>query len=580
MENTKENNGLEDNGGEFGDGGDGIGKADDLGEIVESGAIDDAILRKIAATVEKRAAVLQVPPEKVDIDECELARMLAANERGDGCLYAARNRGRYMVKRFAGKEPIWLKWDGRVWVEDRRQEHLNGVELAALDYESAAIALQGEISENNITKTTGTGNEKRSHPEAWKIKRRDNYRGRAQKLRSLHGMKKTAELAYVVDPELSADEEDYDQRPMLLPANNGVIDLTTGTMTAAKPGDLLTRRLDVDYNPRADKTAWEQFILDITGDADVAAFIKRTFGYACTGHSHEQFLWFFIGPGRNGKSLMFNSLYEVMKPYYLNASPGMLISQKHEPPPSATSEHIYSVMGMRIVVSPETKPGQVIDTRMVKQLTGSDLITCRPNFRSEIQFRPALTLFLQTNHAPRGLAGEWAMSQRLLKVEFPFMYVDDPAAEAEKNPMRADFFKKKDKNLKDKLLANREGILRWLVEGCLEWQREGISPPSKVLRWVDEMVRIEDYLGEFIRDCLVAGEKIPLKEVHRALVWWWDENQGGAKQYIPTIKTIKQAFFDRGYRVEKKGGRNLIYDFSLNLETYHSINTYRHDEGP
>jgi len=34
--------------------------------------------------------------------------------------------------------------------------------------------------------------------------------------------------------------------------------------------------------------------------------------------------------------------------------------------------------------------------------------------------------------------------------------------------------------LTEKLLSERDGILAWAMEGCLEWQRVGLKPPAAV----------------------------------------------------------------------------------------------------
>ena len=37
-----------------------------------------------------------------------------------------------------------------------------------------------------------------------------------------------------------------------------------------------------------------------------------------------------------------------------------------------------------------------------------------------------------------------------------------------------------DRSLRDKLRAERSGIFNWALEGCLEWQREGLGEPEEV----------------------------------------------------------------------------------------------------
>ena len=37
-----------------------------------------------------------------------------------------------------------------------------------------------------------------------------------------------------------------------------------------------------------------------------------------------------------------------------------------------------------------------------------------------------------------------------------------------------------DKALQSKLMVELPGILNWALKGCLEWQQEGLNPPSVI----------------------------------------------------------------------------------------------------
>jgi len=264
-------------------------------------------------------------------------------------------------------------------------------------------------------------------------------------------------------------------------------------------------------------------------------------------------------------------LGEIMGPYYHEINKGMLLEQRNEPGPGAASEHKYSLHRKRIIVGSETNKGQKIDGGNVKSLTGEDDINCRPNFRSEITFKPTHSLFLHTNHVPYGLASDFALVQRLLKIEFPFMYVDDIAAESKLNPGKKEQFRQKDPDLKERLRKIKPGILRWMVEGCLEWQEHGLAPPAAVLKGVAKLANEEDYIGQFIEDCLTHEpdndtSRISCKAAYEAFRWWWAENRDPRKDRIPAMKTINSAIRDRGYLVEKRGGKTWLYQLRINYE--------------
>jgi phage/plasmid-associated DNA primase len=76
-------------------------------------------------------------------------------------------------------------------------------------------------------------------------------------------------------------------------------------------------------------------------------------------------------------------------------------------------------------------------------------------------------------------------------------FVDHPAESNER---------KKDTTLWDTLEREASGILVWLVRGCLEWQREGLSAPPSVLADGAKYRKEEDVMQLFIEECCVITE--------------------------------------------------------------------------
>ncbi len=58
----------------------------------------------------------------------------------------------------------------------------------------------------------------------------------------------------------------------------------------------------------------------------------------------------------------------------------------------------------------------------------------------------------------------------------------------------------RNKSLPERLLAERDGILAWALQGCLEWQRTGLRAPDTVLDATDEYFEAEDALGRWIEE--------------------------------------------------------------------------------
>ncbi len=109
---------------------------------------------------------------------------------------------------------------------------------------------------------------------------------------------------------------------------------------------------------------------------------------------------------------------------------------------------------MRLVVAQETQQGREWDETKIKTLTGGDRITARFMRRDFFDFDPQFKLFIVGNHKPRLNVVDEAMRRRLLLVPFT---VQIPKGE-------------RDPNLPHKLEKEWPAILRWAVDGCMEWQ--------------------------------------------------------------------------------------------------------------
>lgn len=538
-----------------------------MGGETESQASRPDTEQDIARKVEERAAELLPKLEREPLDPLFIKTCLDGNERGDGCLAATLFKDRFLLNvTRRDKEPEWYAWRGNVWELDSFRSSLAAVEECALEYGGQALKLADEIKEGKIDKR---------HPDhGWKVRLHDKYLSRVDKLRTESGMKKALSMAAIVDPDNMACREDvFNQKPWLLPVQNGVVDLQSGVLTRGNPADRMTNALNIAYDTRADYGPFVDFVSEVSGSEEMEQFQKRSIGYAATGFSFEQFIWCYIGPGRNGKGIFFNLIAEVLGPYYHEISRAMILEQRNEPPANAATEHKRSLLGKRMISAAETNPNQKIDGAAVKGLTGQNWITCRPLFSGEIRFFPTFSTFLQTNNFPRGLTRHFSTKERLLIIEYPYMYVDNPDEYKRKFPVQADKFRQKDPKLYEKLLKYRPGILRWIVEGCLEWQRIGLQPPQQVLDAVEILANEEDYVGNFVKDCMDLWPHDPAIKtactvMYEVFKFWWAENSDSSDKTIPHMKTVTRQLREKGYIVEPSGGKTWVHKMTVKVEVH------------
>ena len=63
-----------------------------------------------------------------------------------------------------------------------------------------------------------------------------------------------------------------------------------------------------------------------------------------------------------------------------------------------------------------------------------------------------------------------------------------------------------DRKLPEKLRNEREGILAWIVAGCLEWMQQGLNAPDEVRQATKEYRAEMDVLAGFLADCCEQGK--------------------------------------------------------------------------
>ena len=77
----------------------------------------------------------------------------------------------------------------------------------------------------------------------------------------------------------------------------------------------------------------------------------------------------------------------------------------------------------------------------------------------------------------------------------------------------------RDPDLAEKLKAEWSGILAWLIEGCLEWQTEGLRPPEAVRAATEAYLSAEELLTSWLDE---ACEREPARwEPSTALFSSW-----------------------------------------------------------
>jgi putative DNA primase/helicase len=279
---------------------------------------------------------------------------------------------------------------------------------------------------------------------------------------------------------------------------------------------------------------WFAFLQRVTdGDKDLERFLQRATGYALTGDVSEHALFFGHGTGANGKGVFIATVAGVMGDYHKTAPMETFVASNSDRHPT----ELAGLRGARLVTSQETEEGRRWAESKIKALTGGDKISARLMRQDFFEFQPQFKLLIIGNHKPSLRSVDEAIRRRMNLIPFA---VTIPEAE-------------RDKKLPDKIREEWPGILAWGIEGCLEWQRQGLAKPKALRKATDDYLAAEDAVAEFIAECCTTDPNdtaLSSALFKRWSLWTVARGEFGGSQ-----KRFSQTLEDRGFvKVHTRNG--------------------------
>jgi putative DNA primase/helicase len=282
------------------------------------------------------------------------------------------------------------------------------------------------------------------------------------------------------DRTFAVTSDHWDRDPFLLGTPGGIVDLHTGVLRAADPADAISRLTAVAPAETPDCPMFTSFIREATGDDHaLIRFLQQFFGYSLSGSTREHALLFIHGGGGNGKSVLLNTVSWIMGDYVKTAAMDAFVETRGE----KHSTDVAMLHGARLVAASEIARGRSWNENLIKSLTRGDPITARFMRRDNFTFTPTFKLAVIGNHKPRLQSVNEAARRR-----FNIVPLDRTPASP-------------DPQLEQKLRAEGAGILRWLINGCLDWQKtNGLVRPQSVIEATAEYFANQDLFSQWLED--------------------------------------------------------------------------------
>ncbi len=420
----------------------------------------------------------------------------------------------------------WYYWDGTTWRYD--QDQLQITEHArTMPAHIAAEILNMPLAQASTSTLLD-----------WALKSKDAGR-----------IRKTVALANT-DRRVYLNHSKWDSNKDWLGVKNGVVDLRTGDLMAPDRTQFITKRANVEYDPRRRDTRFAIWLDQVTGgDKEFAAWLQRVVGYTLTGETSEEKFFLIYGPPGSGKSTILEIIHAMLGEYAYSLAAENIMAQKHQS--GADSYFIAELHGRRMVGVSELPEAELMKEDAIKRLTGGDTLVGRRVQQQPFTFQSQAKLWVATNHRPRvNDPGIW---RRMKAVPFEYK----PAVI--------------DSSLKPYLKSAEgglPGVLAWAVEGARQWYATagkvggGIGSCSVVDAATNEYKENEDEIGQFLAEEMRMGDglQVALPEVFAVYERWMDD-RGFANAKITRLHRDLRA---RGnVEIEGTGRRAVVKGWAL-----------------
>jgi putative DNA primase/helicase len=366
----------------------------------------------------------------------------AITQDGVARTFAERYVGRLRYCHHAG---AWYEWTGTHWQRDEKKLAFQFVRELGRELTDGKDAIKSDVKE--VRRVTFAG-----------------------------GVEKYAQS----DPVFAVTSADWDRNLFLLGTPGGTVDLMTGKLREPDPADGITKVTMVAPSAKAECPLWLKFLIETFGDdTAMTRFLQQWAGYCLTGDTREQALLFGTGDGGNGKGVFLHTIAGIMKDYAVTATMQTFTASSQE----RHSTELAMLRGARMVTASETEKGRAWAEARIKQMTGGDPITCRFMRQDDFTYIPQFKLTIIGNHKPELRTVDAAARRRFNIIPF------------DRKP------KVIDRELENKLMGEAPGILRWMIDGCLDWQTNGLVRPQSVLDATNDYFADQDSLTRWIDQC-------------------------------------------------------------------------------
>jgi putative DNA primase/helicase len=300
------------------------------------------------------------------------------------------------------------------------------------------------------------------------------------------------------DKRIAVSADDLRDKPGHLNAQNGTVDLRTGTLRPHQREDMMTKLVHCEYDPQAEAPLWREMVRRaFKGDQEMIDYFQRALGYTFTGEGDRKGVYICHGPQDTGKSTLLQVVAELMREYCADLRAEHFMGTKDQFMDSDKAlQDLSACDGARFALIQEGPPHGKWNCTLVKQANpgGNGRIKVRKIYGSHYTIPTSFAIWVDTNHMPN------AGSMEGVQNRFKIIRFENRLRDSEKRV-----------GIGKQLREEWPGILAWLVEGGRQYYAHGLQEPAGVGRAVQEYVEQQNSLERWRNDCLITDPQGAVK---------------------------------------------------------------------
>ena len=258
---------------------------------------------------------------------------------------------------------------------------------------------------------------------------------------------RTAKSAEISDAEkqwraaIRKSVREINANPLIVNVRNGLYNVLDGSLKPHTTEYFSTVQINANFDPLAKCPQFLDFVSGILPESEVP-LMQEIFGYLLIPVNKAQKSFVFVGAPNAGKSTLLSIAQEVLLgSENVSNIPWQGLGERFNK---------AELFGKLANIFADLPSKSIDDGGIFKSLTGEDYLTAERKGKDPFNFRPYARLLFSCNEIPKNYADRTdGFYRRLLIVRFDKSVPQD----------------KRDPNLRERIAAERDGILSWALDG-------------------------------------------------------------------------------------------------------------------